>query len=174
VDGVVDFLRRHRDLLWKIAVGACVLALLYPLVQAYYLWIASESAYENHPGRSFWILAGYLFDPLLGAIVLGAIVQQWRAVYVGLVGLVAQLILVTGTIITDDPAVGPLRLIRGTGDEIGISTFQIDLQAYLTSTLQWIWIIGLIAFGVAIGRKIGDLFAELKESPDAPPPPPVA
>ena len=95
-----------------------------------------------------------------------ALLRNWKAVHFGLVGLIAQLVLVTGTIITDEKAIfvggtsGAFTPDRG----LGVSKLQGYLQAYLTSSLHWAWIIGLIAFGVFIGRKLGDLFAELEPS----------
>jgi len=85
-----------------------------------------------------------------------------RAVYVALAGLAAQLVLITGTIFTDDVALGGAGL---GSDQLGVSEFQGYLQSYISSSLRWAWLLGLIAFGVVIGRKLGDLFAELRTAP---------
>lgn len=166
MDVVVDFLRRNRDLIWKIAVGAALLSIFYPLVANYYLWIGGEGVIADRPNVSFWVLGNYFFDPLIAAIVLGALARNWRAAYIAVVGLVAQLVLVTGALITDNESIAN----AGDFSEDDISAFQVDLQLYLVSTVRWIWILGLIAFGVALGRKLGDMFSELDdEAPAAPP-----
>lgn len=138
-----------------------LLSIFYPLAAGYYTWIGGVKVIANHPDLSFWVLGNYFFDPLIAAIVLGALLREWRAIYVALAGLALQLVLTTGAIITDNENITGI----GGGLDGGVSKFQSDLQLYLTSSLRWIWILGLIAFGVALGRKIGDLFAELDESP---------
>ena len=56
MDGIVDFLRQHRDRVWRLAVAAALLAILYPLVQAYYIWIGGDHILSDHPEISFWVL----------------------------------------------------------------------------------------------------------------------
>lgn len=133
-----------------------MLGMFWQLVQALDEWIVindllnpAKTGFFNSPDGLFqWLQINYFLDPFLAALVFGALVRQWRAVYVAVVGLGAGLVIVTGTILTRDAGGG----------------LKTDVQAYIVLTLHWIWILGLIAFGVFIGRKLGDLFDELRPS----------
>ena len=154
MDGVVDFLRRNRDLIWKIAVAAALLGMFWQQIQGLDSWFVGSDVldpnagfFKSGDGLYEWLHLNYFLDPYLAALVFGLLVGRWEATKVAVLGFFTGLVVVTGPILTGSQ----LRNTRG------------DFESYLLHTLQWTWMLGLIALGVFIGRKLGDPFDELDE-----------
>lgn len=157
MDAVVDFARRNKDLVWKVAVGAMLVALFWQQVQGLYAWYVGNDVLDDSPGFGKsngvqeWFAINYFVETYLAALIFGLLVARWEAVKVAVLGFLTGLVVITGPILTHDE-------FRSTSG---------DIRSYFFHTLEWTWIFGLIALGVFIGRKLGNPFDELDE-PAAP------
>jgi hypothetical protein len=68
-------------------------------------------------------------------------------------------------LITEDDARGVGSFFQQFSEK-GPSDFQGYLQLYITNILRSVWLLGLLGFGVFVGRKLGDPFAELDSAAD--------
>lgn len=122
---------------WRyLALGACLLAMFWPLVRAITLWAGSDSLLTlNNPYPSVWV----------AAFVFGALVGRMDAIYIAFVGLLIAVVVSVGLSESD----------FGGGDEDFFYIKSPNLATSLSQlALPWLWIAVFAGLGALVSTRL--------------------